>query len=353
VAGVLPPKPIGGFTEHAEINPMSTLGKVLIFLNILAAVAFAGIAAADWGKRQEWSYAVFRQDVALDGLPLDDQEKQPDGTRTVDLLSDATAQDIFRAVGADPVKTQLAEVRRQQGRLRAEIEALPNEADKRAKIGAVLLPLTTTIGDRDKLAAQIQRDPIENLMSDAGPFGQAFAPALDPSIEPAARRKAVAHLLLNLSDPNTTEYQRALAVVGLNAYATEAERQSIALRDMTHRATTALASEAGAFDADYNRILADLRYLADQLTDRQAKFNEHQDLATRQNALLTRRQADVTELRQQIEQTRQAVAAEQAKLAAEQQRLFEVQRAVATGVAKNLELEQQIRQQEGPKSEGK
>jgi hypothetical protein len=45
------------------------------------------------------------------------------------------------------------------------------------------------------------------------------------------------------------------------------------------------------------------------------------------------------------------VASALAELAAEQQRLFEAQRAVAAGVAKNLELEQQIRQNE--RSEGK
>jgi hypothetical protein len=144
-----------------------------------------------------------------------------------------------------------------------------------------------------------------------------------------------------------------LVVVGLKTFAGEAERQAVALRDMAHRTRLALDQEAGAFEGNFNRVVADLRYLGDKLVDRQAKLAEYQDLATQHRALLTKRQADVTELRAQIEEARKATTATMAELAAEQQRLFDAQRAVASGVARNLELEQQIRQQVRPGSEGK
>ncbi len=338
---------------------MSILGKVLIVLNILAAIAFVGLAGLDWGKRQEWSYAVLRQEIALNGLPLDDKETLPDGTPIVSLLSDQTMQDIFRSAGgiSQPLKpedkTQLAALDRAKTRLLGEIEAVADEPAKRKKIAAILLPLTDTIGERDQLAAQIEKQPIEALLGADGPLEQAFARPKDASLDRDRRREAIAHVLLNTTDPNSTDYQRALAVVGFEAFAAEAERQGVALRDMAHRVLLAVNNEAGIFEAEYNRVVADLRYLADRLVDRQSKLAEYQDLATRQHALLTKRQTDVSELRAQIDQARQATAASLTELAAEQQRLFDAQRAVAAGVAKNLELEQQIRQQERPTSEGK
>jgi hypothetical protein len=69
--------------------------------------------------------------------------------------------------------------------------------------------------------------------------------------------------------------------------------------------------------------------------------------------LLAARQADVVQLRESHEKARQATAAALAQLGAEQQRLFEAQRAVATGVDRNLDLEQQIRNRERGLSQGK
>src|SRR6516162_5064935 len=40
---------------------MSLFGKILAVVNIFAAAAFFYLVAADWGERQKWTYAVFRQ----------------------------------------------------------------------------------------------------------------------------------------------------------------------------------------------------------------------------------------------------------------------------------------------------
>ncbi len=58
---------------------MSLLGKILALVNILAAVGFIYLAASDYGKRQQWSYAVYRHDLAINGLPLDEKEVDVDG----------------------------------------------------------------------------------------------------------------------------------------------------------------------------------------------------------------------------------------------------------------------------------
>src|SRR5262249_13446498 len=46
---------------------MSTLGKILIILNILAGAGFGALVLLDYNKRQAFSYAVFRNDLAIQG----------------------------------------------------------------------------------------------------------------------------------------------------------------------------------------------------------------------------------------------------------------------------------------------
>ena len=74
---------------------MSTLGKILMVLNGLVAIAFLCLAAIDWGTRQLWAYQVFKAEVALRGLPLDEQEvwKLP-STVTMREFGDETLRDL-------------------------------------------------------------------------------------------------------------------------------------------------------------------------------------------------------------------------------------------------------------------
>ena len=76
---------------------MSLLGKVLALLNVLAAVGFFYLATADRAKRQSWAYAVYRHQLAIDGLvdldplithglPLDDYPDALDMIRRGDGL---------------------------------------------------------------------------------------------------------------------------------------------------------------------------------------------------------------------------------------------------------------------------
>ena len=50
---------------------MTIFGKVLIFLNLLAAGAFAYLTTQDWKARQELQWARFRGDMLLEGLPIE------------------------------------------------------------------------------------------------------------------------------------------------------------------------------------------------------------------------------------------------------------------------------------------
>src|SRR5437660_1241166 len=100
---------------------MSLLGKILAVVNILAAIGFIYMAASDYGKRQQWSYAVYRHDLAIDGLPLDEKEMDVDGVPRVKNVNQATQTDMFQGMGT-PVTTQLKEVEGVQNALRARID---------------------------------------------------------------------------------------------------------------------------------------------------------------------------------------------------------------------------------------
>jgi hypothetical protein len=56
---------------------LSILTIVLIFLNWIAAGAFVYLLFMDYRVRQEWSYGVFRNYLAMRGLPLEDEEQSP------------------------------------------------------------------------------------------------------------------------------------------------------------------------------------------------------------------------------------------------------------------------------------
>ena len=58
---------------------MSLVGKIFAILNVLAAIGFVIIAGMDYSQRHRWAYTVYRHQLLLDGLPIDDAEKDADG----------------------------------------------------------------------------------------------------------------------------------------------------------------------------------------------------------------------------------------------------------------------------------
>src|SRR5262245_31268021 len=55
---------------------MTILGRVLLLINLAAAGAFAFLALLDHSKRLTWTHAVHLHDRAIEGLPIEDQQKE-------------------------------------------------------------------------------------------------------------------------------------------------------------------------------------------------------------------------------------------------------------------------------------
>lgn len=131
---------------------MSTLGKILALLNVLGALGLTFVALLDYGKRQTWAYSVFRHEVVLRGLPVTDEELDEDKQPLVDRLSEETLEDVFKAVGATPVLTQVQEVERLKGLLDQKLQAAAASKAAQAHLYArILLPLADAYLEREQM----------------------------------------------------------------------------------------------------------------------------------------------------------------------------------------------------------
>jgi hypothetical protein len=133
---------------------MSLFGKVLALFNIFGAIALVALAFMDYSKRQVWSYNVLRTDLIVRGLPLDEQEADPEGRSLADRIGADTQEKMFAQAGGNPVWTQLHEVRRVQRLFDERVEAAVNDPIRQTFVLArILLPLTDSIVERDELLA--------------------------------------------------------------------------------------------------------------------------------------------------------------------------------------------------------
>jgi hypothetical protein len=324
---------------------MSTLGKVLAILNVFAALGLVCLAALDWGQRQAWSYAVFRHDLVLHGLPIDDKDTDADGVPTVAQLGDATLNKIFENAGGQPVKTQVEEVQRKQRDLRGQIDAIDaaNEAARAEKLRKILRPLVRTGGERDALDTA-KPDKLEDLFQSAFKGALDGKDAQDKPLDGDQRRLAIAHLLFNSSDDQ--DHPRVLAVVGLETYARLVEGQAQALREMARFVEHAMVEDRTSFVIQHKPMVQRVLVLSDRVADLKGSLDQYLAEKAKHQEFVNARLNDVKELEARIAAAKtatQEALKEQARL---EQVYFQAQRAVGQAVAENQQLEKQIRARE-------
>ena len=147
---------------------MGISGKILAIFNVLAAIGFLVFAVMDYGKQRAWSTAIFQENLLLDGIPVDDTEKDFDGEVISKKIGAYTLQQL--QTGGKPVPTQLEEVTQRQTALNDSINQAGAEADQRKKMAEILLPLATSFGAREAMKNHIATDPIDQLLGEYVPF---------------------------------------------------------------------------------------------------------------------------------------------------------------------------------------
>src|SRR5262245_34304946 len=120
---------------------MSLLGKALALLNLVALLAFFYLATSAYQMRQAWSYAVMRWDIAMEGLPVDNQDVDERSRPRSEQLNDALCNEM---VGDPKIKTQEAFLEARVNELLKRVEDTDVKGSTVAKFVELLLPFCQT-----------------------------------------------------------------------------------------------------------------------------------------------------------------------------------------------------------------
>lgn len=326
---------------------MSLFGKVLTILNAVFAVAFLVIAAMDYQARNQWAYSAFRHDLAIHGLPIDDKDDSwRPGRALVKDINANTLKDLFQRAGGDPVSTQIRAVEQAKKTAVQFIESQPDEAKKRVAIGITLLPLIPHSHERLATADSIKKKPIADLMAKVENVFDLVDADLKGNSSIEFKRMRAADLLYNLYHGELNMPDRALAVLGLEAYVQAADRQATNLYGQVTLLEQRAKEESAIFARQMQELQPKLVLMNDELKADKVRLDQQKKVLEQQNLLLTARQAERDELQRQLDKAIASANTETAQLAAVQEQLFAVQREIAAARERNEKLEGQIRSKE-------
>ncbi len=338
---------------------MGLAAKILAVVNVLAAIAFLWLASLDYAVRRTWAFELQKQDFLLQGLPVDDKQQDADGQALTKLLGSHMSADLFSGVQGPQVKTQIDEVRRRHDELRQEIEQAADPAAKRQKLEEILIPLAHSAAERAQWRSQIRAAKEQDLGGD-GPFLKspdgtlevAFRAALqgkpgDSGQELATdpRRDAIAHILFNVCrEPK--DFQRALVVVGLDAYAHEVNAQANLVAEMVPDVETDIANDRVDFATRDASLLHEIALDAGRLQAAKESLVKEELQLQQYEGLVTARKNDVAEVQKQIDQAKQATAVALKIQGNLENALMKAQAAVGRTQKENVRLERAIRARE-------
>src|SRR5262245_16684913 len=117
---------------------------ILIGVNLLLIIVFVYFVAVDWGRRHASAFAVHQNDVALNGLPVDEEEKDAEGDLEVKKLTPGLLKNLFGSDNAPSPATQKAEVEARYAQVRQAIDAAGDENGRRQALVQVLQNLART-----------------------------------------------------------------------------------------------------------------------------------------------------------------------------------------------------------------
>lgn len=351
---------------------MSTLGKVLLVLNLLIGGGFAYLAVQDWQGRQSITAAGLRHIILLNGEPLGDEKGDPEtmptdpeaeipfvvvgpGGKPTTTVGVPLLKSYFAAAGggaaadglnlavADPVPNQLAEVRRVYALVKTHLEGQDGAAARSAAAYKLLELQAETLDERqqfqallaarkgdelrDRLYARFER--VLKAPEKTADTSGIDAPAEDaedpkkteerldkagtlregPTKDEGERRARLAHLLIHL-DQSAAWQKRVLMVVGARRYARTVGAQTVRFAEMVARVRQLTDDDQNKFVAEY----ATLRQLAIARTQRLRDVTDQEVRKAEQE----RRAADaVKELETQLDDPTVGLKAQLTKVRAD------------------------------------
>jgi hypothetical protein len=328
---------------------MTTFGKVLAILNVLAALGFVALITMDYSQRFGQEKAVYLQDLVINGLPVDESEKTVNGDPAAELLGKNALGQIVS--GGSAVTTQKAAVQQRHTQLMAAVDAATGK-DKQDKVLALVLPFCHSASERAAIRDEIQHAKDDQLGSQ-GPYFtakekryfEALDHANDPNQAPGNRREAMAHYLFCTS-ATPQDYQYALSICGLDHYSREVEHHGTALQSMVPELEAAMATDRGAFEAHHRTLIEQIVRLGDRIRRLQDDLEKQKAQIAQYQALIADRTRDVEDLQNRIKATTEALGVALTQQTDYEKALFEAQKTIAITSEANRKLDQEIKHRE-------
>ena len=367
---------------------MPLFAKILAALNVLVAGVFIYLASVDYQARQQWSYEVFRHELVLNGLPVDETDvglkvdQQPtydaktktwrlpdedkDATLRVDRplyadLGQDMLYDLFNdsfALGKDGkdgvVKSQKEEVERVRDKFKAELDASKDRREAESLLrGPHRCARTLKEREDSRKAADDKTINTDKLQEEClARFNKVIATGdEDAKRSVAERRTDVVNLLYSI-DPRGESHQRLMVVVGLRAFALEADAQTLTLRDMAEKAHLASIDDRERFAIAYMQQKDRLVALAHELNRRQSELETEEGKVKSQGDEIDKRKKEIEVLNEIVAKAKKDTDDSleiQNKLEKE---LFAIHKGTGNLIEANRKLERDIRILELGRSRG-
>lgn len=288
---------------------MSLLGKIFALLNTMLAFGLGVVLVMDLGARQNWTYLVFRQDLAIHGLPLDSEETTPTGTNISGNLTDGILKSVFENAGNLPVYTQVDEVKRVYNEYEKKEKELPDDKSRDKLNAKILLENAITYTDRLALQRFLREDQadalakkwnieaakvgeqmkveVNHLFLAGGVLEKSKVPEGSIKISKTETRSAIANLLLTMyqvfSDEgmeaysNETYLNRLVAVVGPDQASKALEGRGVVLRRDYDDLDAQLLRDRRNFVTEHREVLAEMRARATEVHDAEAFIKDYEN----------------------------------------------------------------------------
>ena len=276
---------------------MSTFGKALAIVNVLAAIGFLVLASGNYAKRHSFDYSVQVNGFIIDGIALDDKEKDSEQQLLAKLITPQMSKDLGIVE-----KSQKEVVEKRRDKLLGAVSAA---ADKKAELLKILGPLARTYGERVQLAADNADDLTSKLNQAVNEALQGQMPGTFDAANASQKlandqqRTVMAHFLFGTS-MDGADFQTTIAAVGLTHYIRELDSQTLAIEGMTRVVEAGIASDRSTFASNHGAYIQDIIGLKERLDVQIEVLRRQENLLTQYQSLIAARQKDIEDLNKEI-----------------------------------------------------
>lgn len=343
---------------------MSLLGKILLFVNLLAAAGLCYASMANWGTRETINTNLALHVVALHGLPVDPVAGATSDSVALSLpagagrvIDEMRKSDLDKFLGGPAPTSQVEEVKAALGKLTAAADGAGGDAaalrylcggpdqrgvytpgilasyaetfDERQKVRSLALAPAAQAGEARKQATDmltakfnaVTDKPQPAKLNDLSSAAAALKEKLNANpndAEAVAATKAMASAgapdftrddadrrkriaqLLMLSDPSAQNQKRVMLLCGLNAYLAGVSDLTAKLEDIQRRTERSTEYDQGTFEDEYETLRRQALEL-DQLVLQQQRVTGSLQVQSAEDATaLQRRERQLTDLQNEL-----------------------------------------------------